>query len=310
MIDLRKFLQELGIRVEKTSGGRLWARCPLPDHDDKDPSWSVFDSPSDPRRHGASYCFGCHRWHSPAELVAAIRDVTHAEARAWLRDELDIPVLAVAVEVLPVRVCRSAIIPRGVKWGVPWDDWPTLARRYLSGRRHGLQVVDRWRLGFARDGKLAGRIVLPVAGADGAVVTWQARSYVGAGLRYLTPKQGPVGVLFGAQHWPARDARDVVVVVEGPFDALAVDRACGVPVAALLGSNPSPAQVSAIATFRRVVIATDRDSAGERAAESLAGIRRWVSEIRRVELPEGKDPADIADEELRGVIGVPSNDDR
>ncbi len=302
MIDLRRLLSELGIRVEKTGGGRLWAKCPLPDHPDKDPSWSIFDSPSDPRRHASSYCFGCHTWSSPAELVAAVRGVSHSEARAWLRHELDIPTLNVAVEVQPVRMTRSATIPAGVRWGVPWDDWPTLARRYLSGRRHGSEMIDRWRLGFARDGKLAGRIVLPVAGRDGVVVTWQARSYVGSGLRYLTPPRGPVGVLFGAQLWPEHASRDALVVVEGPFDALAVDRACGVPVAALLGSNPSPAQVSAIATFRRVYVATDSDRAGDAAAESLAGIARWVERVERVSLPSGADPAELDDSVLRELL--------
>ena len=303
MIDVPALLAALGIREEKRSGRRRWARCPRVDHPDRDPSWAIWDEPG-ARRHASHRCFGCG-WHGgPAALVAEVMDVTLGEARGWLRDGgLDVPSDSAEIEVLAPRVPGAGpgevVLPAGVRW-TGWDDWPTVARRYLEHRGFGAATVARWGLGVAPKGPLEGRIVLPVRDHAGRLVSWQARSYVGAEPRYLTATDGARGTMFGPALWTSE--RGWVVVVEGPFDALAVDRATGGDaVAALLGSDPSPRQLSSLATFGRVIVATDADAAGDKAAAAVAGLARWTR-VERVVLPPGSDPADLEDSALRALL--------
>jgi len=158
-------------------------------------------------------------------------------------------------------------------------------------------------LGWAAKGVLAGRVWLPIRDVDGQLVSWQARTYVGDTLRYLTPDRTPVRVLCGAVHWPEPEDREVVVVVEGPFDALAVDQAVRLPVGALIGSNPHPLQAVALSTFKHVVVLTDADDAGDKAASLLGGLGRWT-QVHRVRLPEKMDPGEAPPELLRDMLSA------
>lgn len=307
MIDLGRLLDTIGIRVEKTGGGRLWARCPFPDHDDHDPSWFIWDLPGD-EKHGRHHCFGCHEGGRVLDLIVKTVPGVDSKpaARRWLADGgIEYPLLAIELDdptpyVSPKKTAEASL-PANVQFGVPFSDWPTLAQRYLVSRGYSAETVGRWGLGFARTGPVSGRIIIPVRDSNGRLSTWQARSYVGDELRYLTPKRGEVGVLFGSELWPPPSSRDLLAVVEGPFDAIAVDDATRVPVGALLGSAPLPRHLAAIATFSRVIVATDNDKAGNLAADAIAGASRWVT-VRRRAPPPGLDPAAISPEERRRLV--------
>lgn len=91
-----------------------------------------------------------------------------------------------------------------------------------------------------------------------------------------------------------------LVVVEGPFDALAIDR-LDRHVAALRGSDLSPAHASKLQTWGRLLVATDPDLAGEKAYRAIAGLRRHV-EVRRVKFPDGRDPGALEPEHLAELL--------
>jgi len=310
MLDVLDLLAKLGIRVEKRAGNRLWSRCPSPDHDDKDPSWYVWNDPGE-RRHCKHRCYGCGFRGGPLGLVVEVRGGDYDDARAWLaRGVIDNPQLDVELMVLEQGgimhlrdVAREA--PPFVLFGLPYKDWPVYAQGEMESKRptirdRGQEVVTRWDLGVALKGTLAGRIYIPIVDTDGRSVSWQARTYVGDELRYMTPKAGP-SALFGQRHWPEPEDRDVVVVVEGPFDAIAVDRALRLPVAALCGSNPVPRQLAALATFRRVIVMTDSDAAGDKVAAELQGLARWTR-VRRVRLPDGLDPGAATEAQIGRIM--------
>jgi hypothetical protein len=69
-LDLARLL--CGDRMSET-GGKWQARCPLPDHDDKTPSFFVFSD-------GRWRCFGCSRGGDVVDLYMIVNDYPEDEA--------------------------------------------------------------------------------------------------------------------------------------------------------------------------------------------------------------------------------------
>jgi hypothetical protein len=208
---------------------------------------------------------------------------------------------------LEIREATRVVVkpPEWVRFAERFEDWPTMAREYLTGpkRRMTWDVIRRWGLGYIAKGDkaLAHRVWIPIRNQTGALVTWQARTYVDDPIRYMTPERFPATVLYGSEHWPETEDRKAVVVVEGPFDALSVDRATRLPVAAVIGSNPSPLQLQSLTSFPKVVVMSDADAAGDKLAMIVDGLGRWTS-VERVRLTEGKDPGGATDEVLQSAL--------
>jgi DNA primase len=294
-VSVADLLERLEIVPTKRAGDRVWARCPHPEHDDRDPSWWIVDDPGG-GRHGRHHCFGCGWGGGPEHLVMAVLGLGRSEARSWIRSGAQAPLpTGICVEVGEVRSgVRRFQLPSGVRI-VPLDGWPGPARRYAERRGVTAEQVERWGIGYAADGKLAGRIVFPVRRGGGAPVGYSARTFVRAPKRYITPDRDEGAdrdALFGEQHWPQVGADGYraggVVVVEGALDGLAVERAAGVSFGAMSGSQPSPGLLGRLATFERVVMASDNDAAGNGVAEVARCLARWTT-VLRAELPPGVD---------------------
>jgi 5S rRNA maturation endonuclease (ribonuclease M5) len=310
MVDVQDVLGRLRIDVTKETerGVRLWAKCPSGTHEDANPSWSIMASGA---RRGAHYCASCHYGGHLVDLVMTVRDVGYHVAREWLAEVeagygARAPALAARVDVRPVGA-RPFRVPLEVVFE-PLSAWPTPMRRYAEARGIDAWQVERWRVGYAVDGRLAGRIVLVTRDAAGTPAGYAARtiSRDPAVKRYLAPRgeeRPDFGVMFGEERWPSRAQRDLVVVLEGALNALAVERALvahgGVASLATLSGSRAPAIVFAkLATFSRVVSLTDSDRAGDLVDEELKmGLGRHV-DYRRVRLRPKTDPDSISPEEL------------
>lgn len=190
---------------------------------------------------------------------------------------------------------------------VPMKAWPAPAQRYA--RRRGItdEQVDRWGVGHAAWGVLRGRIVFPIRTESGRFANYSARSYTGHDLRYRGASQDEhpdLGVPFGAEHWPSPEKRSAVVVTEGVINALACERAGAPNIAALDGSHLYAGAVSRVASFARIIIATDPDSAGDRIASELMAMARWAS-VERARIPSGEDAQSLGDERLAELLHEP-----
>jgi DNA primase len=300
VISIPKLLASLGIDARQR-GGEWSASCPLPDHDDRSPSWSIHEGGE---IHGSWYCFGCDRGGGPVELVAEVIDITEGSAREWVDERCTVEDEAPPrrVEVI-AHLSGTFRLPDGVV-RAPLAKWVTPARRYVQSRGITDEQIERWGIGYAVDGRLGGRVVFPIADERGILRSYTARTFIDSDLRYLTPKTGEganADAIFGAQHWRLR--RNVVAVTEGAIDALACERAGVECVAALGGSRRSPDQFLALSGFKRVLVATDSDDAGERiAAELTAALSRW-GEVRRVRIPSGEDAASMSRDALEAALG-------
>ncbi|HEV2873897.1 MAG TPA: DNA primase [Thermoleophilaceae bacterium] len=159
-----------------------------------------------------------------------------------------------------------------------------LAQRGRQGR-----IYDRFR----------GRIMFPLADRRGQVVGFGARAMRdGQGPKYLNTSENDIfhkgRQLFGLHlaHGPAAKSGRIVVV-EGYTDVLALHQAGISDSVAIMGTALTADQAKGLAgTAKNVVLALDADRSGQeamlRAAQTVGD-----AELLVVEMPEGKDPADL-----------------
>lgn len=275
-VDVGKLLARLGIEARR-DGDEFLARCP--GHEDAKPSWSIHGTT------GKHHCFACGFGGTATSLVIHVLDMaqlawTRRDAWEWMRDQgllVGDGELGLDVELyLQVAKPTSFVLPAGVVVDAPLSAWPTPAARYVASRAIPGHQLRRWGVGYAVGGRLAGRVVFPVRDRRGRLLSYSARTFVGDPVRYLTPHESENpdhAALFGEQAWPAVGERRRVVVVEGAIKALAVERACSLHVAGVLGATQAsnPSVIAKLATFPEVTILLDNDEAGSKAAHALTG---------------------------------------
>lgn len=309
VVDVPVLLGALGIRAER-KGTKWVARCPNPEHDDSSPSWSIIDKPGD-RRHGSHHCFACKWGGGPWEVAGAIWKMTPEEAGKRLREmgigaappmPKSIPKVVVStVGYVPPRAFK---LPIGVEIPGPNGRWFTPALQYLLERDVTREQIDRWGLGYAVRGRLRFRVVAPVYDGAGRLLSYSARAFSAAapGDRYDTGRanQGahPRRAIWGEAGFVGDDC---VTVAEGVFGALALERAGAPNPCALLGSELTEDKARVLSRFRRVIVATDPDKAGNAIAAKLAVLGRRAA-LTRLDLPES--PDDCPPDVLRSKIDL------
>ena len=292
-LDVPALLGRLGLDA-KRKGREWWACCPF--HEERSASWCMRDQPGDEEKHALWRCYGaCEvRGGNAVGLVMRMLRLDRDEAWRWIWSDAKAtpeppPVLEVEVEVR--RPGAPFKLPSGVILA-PLAAWVTPARRYAVERGLTPAQVERWRLGFAVEGYLAGRLVLPVRNSKGKLVSYTGRTFVGSMKKWREPREedgGDKGSVFGEEHWPPPGSRKRVVVTEAALDSLAVERVADVSIGAVYGSELLPGHVARLSTFEEVVVASDPDKAGEKFAGQLRGaLGRWVR-VRHAAMPEGYD---------------------
>lgn len=316
---VEQVLERLGV-AHKRQGNRIWAEeCPHPQHGRPNPEhrYQNFFARAEGEREGQWHCYSCKAGGNLVELVMVLRSLEYREARAWIRDvagqEPEEPYLRVRAVV--GRPPGALEVPQGVEMqGAPLETWNSVPRDYVLSRGLTGDQVRRWRVGYALYGRLDGRIFLPIYDARGRLVNYAARSFVGDETRYLAAPgwdRPDTSALFGEHRWPAA-VRGDVLVFEGALNGLAIERALaetglGAELAGMSGLDQTAHGVEVrtltkLATFRRVVIATDPDEAGERAAAAIVAALARRMPVVRLELPPGRDADSLHREELAGRL--------
>ncbi len=270
-LDIPKMLDRLGIKArERMSGRKFAASCPHPDHVDKSPSWYIKNIPGEPL-HGAHACQGCKWKGGPISLASVVLGISEEEAKKWLLDLTAPPPMPSRIEVEFKEDKRYVDFktPSCFRFD-PIGAWPKVHRDYLLKRVTERQV-ERWGIGYiaqcgCRNKRHSNRIAIVVRDKSGLSKSYTSRSVIGSKLKYVEPEseENARRVIFGEQFW---DNQEVLVVVEGIFDALAVEQVLGedVAVAALRGSSPHPLALARISRFPKVIVMTDNDKAGKKA---------------------------------------------
>lgn len=299
-------LEVLGLEVASRRGGRAWMLCPY--HDDHSPT--SFFVRLKGKRAGQNHCFACKNGGGLLDLVMHVRGCNLETAIAFVKlagKGYAPPKKHVTVVARPARLGRRRFKMPTEVIREPLAEWVTLARRYAESRGITQEEVDEFGLGYAVDGRLAGRIVIPWLGAGRIVAGYSARTFVGDEPKYQTPpmSDGPdLSVMVGEHLWPMSiHDRDVVVVTEGALNGFAVRRVFpDVSIAALGGSEIDALKIVKLATFKRVIALTDPDTAGDVAAAALTNKLGRYTRVDRVRLPRKKDALDVLLERGNDVL--------
>lgn len=326
-----KLLDELGYAYD-VRGTRLWARCPRPAHTEAEPSFTAVLDPDD-TRYGYFHCFGCG-FHGDAYdlLVLLGRHPTVYDAYAWVREVFG-PGSDVATSSLystewidlVAGPKKAGMQLPDVYRSAPLERWPGRYRDYMVERRvqewqtarHGLGWVSPKSVcdpavcpcGRPKDNpvpcRFSDRIVFPVV-TEGRLQDVQGRTpHPGRAPKMMTPRGAREPALFG--HPYLSPDEDFVVIVEGPFDFLALEAAGYVNVVAILTSRVLPKHAELLAPWKRWVLLPDTDEGPKKNRRNEVMVEtalryRFEHEIYVATLPPGTDPAKEWQEHREGVL--------
>lgn len=187
-----------------------------------------------------------------------------------------------------------------------WDKLfvPALRQGFSENELVAAGLVQRNDRGQYYD-RFRGRVMFPLADARGRVRGFGARAMRdGDRPKYLNSADGPVyqkgRQLFGANHARGVAAkRGRVIAVEGYADVLALHDAGIEESVAVMGTAMTDDQVVELTRLApRIYLALDADRAGRQAMIRAARVAaRHGIELLVVDLPSGKDPADLIAEQ-------------
>jgi len=326
-LDFAAVMEFYGVEV-KRKGEQHMGYCPLPNHNGKrnSPSFSANLAK------GIFQCFGCGAKGNVLDF-AALMDKT---------DPKDGTALHEAALKLQKRFCPelgeqadkpAADKPAPSQKAEPKDERPVVVNPqldfelkgldaehpYLLGRGFTLDTIRHFGLGYCGRGLLKTRVAIPLHDADGKLVGYAGRVVDDATItednpRYRFPgkreKDGTVfefrKTLFLYNGCRIKAPVDDLIVVEG-FTGVWWLHQNGLPsVVATMGADCSEQQAELIVSLVKpdgnVWIAPDGDKAGERHAQTLLALIAPHRFVRWVKMADGKQPTDLAREELKTCI--------
>jgi len=197
------------------------------------------------------------------------------------------------------QVAKEIVTKYG--FGFAPDSWDYLLRRL--GQKHGEKrlelagLITSRKEGSGYYDRFRNRLMIPIHSDTGALVGFGGRSLDGGEPKYLN---SPESELFNKSRLlynlhRSKDAMrryDRAILVEGYFDAIAIDFV-GVPgVVASMGTSLTAGQASLMRRFtRNVVIAYDGDSAGRNATLKAAQVLLAAGiNVSALDLQGEKDP--------------------
>ena len=184
-------------------------------------------------------------------------------------------------------------------------------RSYIQSRgfpgAHADRLAQRYGLRAADGGRFDRRVIIPFRDLDGTLIGWSGRAISKSeGMRYLT--EGPTRSIIYNGRRAMREGGRLLVVTEGPFDALKVDyygADHGVRAVALagLGNIGNVGLLTVIfdrGGFDGILSLMDAAALGQSMALRRK-LRHLPARIGR--LPSGvKDPGDLAPDQVPGLL--------
>lgn len=144
-----------------------------------------------------------------------------------------------------------------------WDDSLTYkaAMRYLRKRNIGPDLIDKWDICYAEEGKYRDRIIIPSKSPDGKIEYFVARDIFDTQkLKYKNPPSMKEKVIFGERFI---DWKKPVLITEGVFDAMVLYNAVPLLGATIEGHKKLLNQIFSNNT--PIILGFDEDEAGKKA---------------------------------------------
>lgn len=257
-----------------------------------------------------SMVVGCYRCAYAGSLEKMLRDLSPTrrltiEAMRLLRKEKVRDPAIGPLAAVRASLRGKAAVPRASKKSVPLPPeyiaiTPNVGKlvvapavAYLTKRGMGPELWDRYRIGYAREGRYAGYLIFPIT-QDGEVRYFTTR-YAGDGrVKTMNPKADEAGeyatkddVLLGYDHCKGAQ---LVALTEGPTSSMAFEHAV-----AGLGKEYTENQVELVRSLvhygmEEAVVAFDDDAVGK-AQAMLGRLSGGVPRVSIIVFPHG-DPWD------------------
>lgn len=223
-------------------------------------------------RYNQGHCFNCD-W---AQKRGALRLVANA---LNVGEGLDLSGTVDLATAPPVIAEKAEPLPKDFDFA----DRDEEAMTYLLRRGMTPEQVNLWSVGCSRSGRARYRVIFPKW--EGTTVKfWAARDWTG--------KQEPPWLMSTGAKGLYGTVAPTVVLVEGVFDMMALERA-GADAVALLGTSLSDSVNAELANTDKIILWLDPDKAGRKGIKELA--REWMAskELHLVTAPI--EPGDVND---------------
>lgn len=287
----------------KKVGYEFAAKCPW--HDDKRPSLSI--SPQ------KNFCF-CHVCNRGVDAIGWVQDrqgLSFTEAVISLADQYNIECKpadeADAEKYAQQQRERAALFAQREEQQARFSEaiWDSPGLEYLLSRELSYETIESWGLGW---NAAARRVMFPLREEQGRVVGFTGRVLDDSKPKYKNSQNDAIyqkaSLVFGMDR--ARKAimdSQQVVITEGQFDVIRLHQEGQENVIAVSGSSLTKAMVEKLVKGTRVsqvVLCFDGDLGGEKAAERAINelqefALRGELDLRILVMPEGTDPADVAE---------------
>ena len=220
------------------------------------------------------------------------------------------------------RKARKYLRDRGYKkndldkfrLGYALPGWRSLTNKFRA--EYNLELLETAGLvNRSEDGntydRFRDRLIFPIRSANGRIIGFGGRKLdpQSKGPKYLNSPNTPLfhkgETLYGIDIARSAVAQsDHLLLVEGYTDVTALQSRGMENVVASLGTSLTENQSKMIKRYaEKVTIAFDRDEAGQEATlKGLRMLRNQGLSVQVVDLPEGKDPADIAEKDGIGQM--------
>src|SRR5665213_717263 len=324
-VTLQMAIEHYGIPLRRTNANTLRGKCPLPTHGSETSNES-FTATLNKGVGGAWACQSKSCIKTRGRVGGNVLDFVAAMEQCSVRDaaiKLQLWFLVPAAGETPGPIGKEphAESSAGKE---PERQLPTLdngaeesesnkpltftlqnidcTHAYLNERGLTAETAKMFGVGFlAGKGSMYDRIVIPIHNPGGELVAYAGRSIDGSEPRYKFPAGFHKSLELFNLHRVKGELS--VILIEGFFDCIKVTQA-GYPCVALMGSTMSKAQEELIGEyFGHVIVMLDGDEAGREAAVGIADrLQRIVYQVQLVDLPQGVQPDNIADDELHRML--------
>lgn len=313
-------------------GRNFTGLCPF--HKEKTPSFSVSVEKQ------IFYCFGCHEGGNAVAFLAKYERTTFQEALESLASELGIQTRKRTgprqTTVFDALSRLSAYYQENLKRSGP-------ALKYLTDRGIDSRIIEEFKLGYSertnhrtdfakrlgvppdvlfssgilkmREGGgetydiFRGRVVIPIADAQGKVVGFGGRALAKDAVpKYINSPESSVfskrSLLYGLDKAKREIAeKDEAIIVEGYFDLIALHASGIRHSVATLGTSVTEDQISRLRNLtENITLMLDGDEAGVKSALRLIALFGEMGiNGKMVVLPDGHDPDSLLRKE--GLAG-------
>ncbi len=320
-IDVREFLETLGVSNISKVGNEFFYSCPFPGHKHGD------SNPSASMQEGTTWwkCFGCGRHGDAVAFLSMHEGVSPLVALGWLQGKyggdfiyeegaltkIIGEILTPAEQELPPEEPQP-IIPNwyDIDWGKAADssymnDSCALPGyiRYMFMRGFRSDILDCHDIGWD---PISDRIVIPFKNVFGEIIGAKGRAWKeGDSPRYKVLGGKDYGfepVKIGNVVYGIHCAIDNVLLMEGELNAMSAEQK-GFAALATSGSNLSDRQATIIRRLvKDVTIIYDGDEAGYRGAlEAAAKLSPYMTVRINFNDPE-HDISDMTEDELGKLV--------